>query len=334
MDLLSETIRGTKDRIKASKKYKGIISENTRSGETSIVSPEIKFSDKNYRVIIFTNNILSLIKSKSLPTGLLIVNENGLEPYAEELYVKILKIYSVWFYNYYHPTFKKNVYVQSKLFKLIKVIRTDLTSNITKREQIGYDKQRELYGERYSQILEKLDNQVIRHQEILDSKTDLISQMIDLEIKGFEDLSYELFEKRFSLINQIRILSIKENTIWIERYNIWSDYINILDKIKNKKSKKIKKHNPFIEVIFQDIIGLFLKWIPFQGLSYLLLKMGANKLKQKSKEWYLHEFLQHKLGLNAIQKNITENIKSMEKLNQYNEVISQVNLELIRIKPT
>jgi hypothetical protein len=332
MDLLSETIRGTKDRIKASKKYKSLISDYTKSNETSIVSPEIKITEKRYRVIIFTNNLISLIKSKSQPTGLLIVNEKEIEPYNEELCIKILKIYSVWFYNYYHRTFKKNVYAQNKLFKLIKNIRFDLTSNIGKRVKEGYDKQSEMYGEKYSEILEKLDNQVLKHQEILELKTNLISQMIDLEVRGFEDLSYELLEKRFSLINEIRILSIKENAIWTERYNIWGDYIKILEKVK--KSKKVKKHNPFFEVVFQDIIGLFLRWIPFQGTSYFLLKIGANKLKQKSKEWYLHDFLQHKLGLDAIKKNIDQNIMSMEKLNIYSEIIENTALKLIRTKPT
>jgi len=328
MRLLKETVNTFLDSTQASKKYQAVISSKLLSNETRHLSPLIKLNDSSFRVARLGPFKLSFKKKDTIDLkGYLVLNEQGEIVKDKILLKEILPIYELWYYKYTHPTFSKLLHNYPYFLDLYAEFLTDLSKPMKERLVNGYDKEEREFGKNYAEILKQLDQQAVEHNTISIECTNKIKKFINLEKVFFEEVSESNFKTFLELISSIRLDKIKENSIWLKRKAIWSNYIDILKSIKKETPSKIDKE--LVESLALDMTSLAIP-VPFLSTAYVFMKRGYNKSMKNVKKWYYEEVLQHRFGIKAIQNHINANLRLMDGLNMLNNIVETIDYSKVR----
>lgn len=328
MGLLKETITTFWDNQKASIDNRNLINTKLLRNETFHISPPIYFNNNEFRVarlgprkinfrtreIIDFKGYLILDKSKKI-----IIDNNLIE--------KILPIYEVWYYNYVNTTFSSLIYNYPSLIDTQIETINILEESIRSRKVRGYDKEIKEFDKEYADLLEQLDDQVIKHNQHYINGLRYVKKFVETEKKCFEKLSSENHDELFNLASAIRMELLQENAIWSKRKEIWHKFIDKIKSIKQQKNSEIDVE--LIESITLDTITMPLQ-IPYVGTIYLLLKRQYNKASKRAKEWYYESILKQKWGMEVIEQHMRDNVRVMEKLNTLNRIVDTVDYSKVR----
>jgi len=328
-----ESIRSMYDYTYYAFSLSSLLRKHKREGEMVRVSLKIKYGNNYYRVVRFSELSLKNLKySKKfrqvdLPTGLLVVNEEGNILGEKEKVRKILEVYNIWHYFYINPLFQdistNKFFLQNALY-----FNELMVEGIKKRRKDEYQKILNKSNKQYTEILKELDDQVLKQSPFLKSKVEAQIQLIRLLYEIWEHPSDAIYDKMEHLFEEIKKNASEENNVWNIRLNYWK-------KLEEYRAGKIDEIKPNLSVnkktFFLTLIEIYLtKNFSFLGIALdKLYELSKYPLKHFLRV-YNNKIVYHRFGIVAIKRNIVFNQKLKEVSTAIKRVKNEPTIQLLR----
>ncbi|MEK6891615.1 MAG: hypothetical protein AABX25_00355 [Nanoarchaeota archaeon] len=318
--------------------YNGIIlapqyKHFAKNGETTRTSLKIKIKNEYFRVIRFSKIVIKNMKFDKRereidkPEGFVVFDKNRNIINDKNKLQEILKIYNIWHYFYINPLFAE-INVNYYLLKNGLYFNRLMIKAIKKRQSNNYSRILKKTDEEYVLILKELDNQVLKQSPYLQAKVKAQLELIISLYNIWEKPSDETYVKMEQLYKEIEENADNENVIWDIRLNYWH-------KLSDYYTNKIAKIKPDMTITNKSIILTFIEmYITKQILGLGLI---LDKLYELTKYplklllfFYNKKIIYHKIGIDAIKKNIELNKRLKEISNKMTFLKDEPLLNLVR----
>lgn len=329
--LLRETLINFFDRIYGASRFAQTSAPYRKENERCSVSPKISVNGGNYRVMEFGTYGFNPTDSRKL-TGFLVFNETGELVKEKEISNQLVNLYLFWRKLYFDPIFAKQIKTNNPLFfKSSLNFYSKINKIIEKRQKEGYNNFK-VKEKDFIEILKRLDNDVIEQYPIITNKLQASMEISNQLDDVFLRPSSELYDQIYDKINTISRMSDEENKIWGRRLTTWEKLYNYygieIDKLPEANFGSV------FTGIFGDLIDFFVlkqQLYPVGGATIAGITVeGSKKVKKETLKYINHTLIYHKMGIDAIKKNIQINKELKKVCDEYGEIMSSDNVHKIR----
>jgi len=308
-------------------KYWQFIQKYKKNNERRFaISPPLIYKGKEYKIIEFSEGITRDYKKL---TGFLILDKGKKVDLSEEVKKEVLGVYLFWRHIYNNPLLG-----EISLTPPIKHHLKNFLKFQEKFKKIIEERKKEEYKdfkEDFRNILIDLDEEVYKQYPYVKEKAEKELEIYNKLYSMFTKPSKEEYEKVIKLISDISKISQKENKYWQHRLNTWERlrkyYDFKIDELPNPDYKSLGF------VIFIDLIKFLFKKqreiISDETIKEIVKE--TSKIPKKHILRMLNKyFLYHKLGIDAIKKNIELNQSFKQLAKMYDSLINDPPLQKIR----
>lgn len=274
-------------------------------------------------------------KNKQDLKGFIIFNDQTNKRVTESnLKKKILGYYLFWRHIYFEddilgeiplkPTSKRIFQLQLKFLEQFK-------RQIEERINKNYLSEEIIKDIEFIPILKKLDKEVLDQYPFAKEKIDIQISIFDSLYNLFTNPSDKNYQELINKIDRISELSKEENQIWNDRINTWGKLV----KHYNLKIEKIPGPN-FKKAGISVLMDLFKysisKKYPIISDDTLkeIIKERSKPIMKETLKFLNDFFIYHKMGIDAIKRNIEINKKFQEVVRTYNHMVQNPPVEKIR----
>ena len=313
-------------------RFNQLIQKYKKSNEKFSVSPAISMNDKKYRVIEFGNYNFNPTDSKKL-VGFLVLSEDGKLLSNINESNKLVNIYLFWRKIYFNPILGKNIKKNHKpLLKFWLNFQNKFKEIIDERQKEGYKKVSKIEDKKFVKILNELDNEVLEQYPFVTKKLRISIEIFDQIYDIFLYPSKEFYHKLFNEIDTIVDMGNEENKIWTKRLRNWENLYLYYDIKLNKMPE------PKVKWLLTGLLGDLINFFILKQQLYLVgggtiagFTIESGKKIKKDTLRYLNRVLfYHKMGIDAIKKNIEINKSLKNVRDEYKQILSSNNISKIR----
>ena len=245
---------------------------------------------------------------------------------------ELVNLYLFWRKIYFDPILGKDIKHNRKpLLKFWLNFQNKFKEIIEERQKNKYEKISKIKNKEFVKILKELDNEVLEQYPFVTKKIKISLEIFNKIYDIFLYPSKEFYQEIFNKINELAIMSNEENKIWTRRLKTWDNLYHYYGvKINKMPDPKFKW---LFRGILGDVIDFFVlkQQLPVGGATIAGLTIeGGKKVKKEILKYLNRVLLYHKIGIDAIKKNIEVNKGLKTIRDEYRRILSSDNISKIR----
>lgn len=301
-----------------------------RKDESIMALPSLDFEGSKYAVIRFGPRPFRVSRAEYVPSGYTVLRDDNTTVNDLELATRIAKVCRIWEEVYIRP-YKPPMSVASKTMLEWNIsVETQIRDMILQRNREAPD---ESATSEELTVLHELDREVL---EAYDARIELMQldrKLGDQLFNLFEHPSDANITEFVSITYMVRELTNQEKAILERRYEVWSNYRDLLER---KYDVPIKLEVDWDRLAFAAFVDLT-KYVIWKHVipEGILTESAYNVLRDTARARFRQEVLNllvHAGGIAALRRGLDQRNKLMQALQHYIELWEAgIPTDMIRI---